>query len=744
MIQSYRTRTLVIMSFLILVIVISSTNVFAAQENTNVPVDDGLISAIEQAVIEFTQGDPNGLLLSPQDIEVSGQWAFARAVVNANSEAVGGSPLIILVLAHFVDHQWLAAVETTPQFQEWLPLVDSTLVDDTAKSFLTQSSLQSVGLINLSLPWTVGETWGFSGGPHDLRAPDRKRGPYTANSSALDFLPNPKTGTHSDVVRAAADGVAYITSSCPALVRIDHENGWQTRYHHLRQIDVANGQRLSRGDQVGLAGGYDCYNNATAFGKHLDFSILNGANIWTSGLDIDGFVIGGWRLAKTSGQYNGTLTRLRDGLVRTANELEVESRDILNEGVVGSGANSAFVQISVDLPHLSGNAWVLDLRVVLSRRDTGVVMYDQSDITLFGMKHFTLAGIPPDDYRIWVKGSNTLSVATERRLVAGASNSFHVGELRPGDVNGDDFVDISDYSVLVSSFFKFVGEVGYNEQANINQDDLVDITDYSLMVARFFQTGAPQVSSLSALSASDQAIVTAAVGSVNLHTLPSTAAVTVGDEFDMTLQAVAGVQPIVGVQTFLNFDPSKLQVVSITPGTALSANAFINRYNNTTGEIDYVQLVGLNAPPVSGTFTIATVRLRAISAMRGSPIVFNTRIPRQTKVAYEGENVTGALEGGLIIIAAPPPNGAPSLDYYTTGTPTLTWGQVTWAVGYEIEVARNANFADIVYAHVGGVPEITLPFALEDGVYYWRVRAVDASNNVGTWSAIMAFTVDKP
>ncbi|HUN07214.1 MAG TPA: VWA domain-containing protein [Aggregatilineales bacterium] len=93
-----------------------------------------------------------------------------------------------------------------------------------------------------------------------------------------------------------------------------------------------------------------------------------------------------------------------------------------------------------------------------------------------------------------------------------------------------------------------------------------------------------------------------------------------------------------------------------------------------------------------------------------------------------------------------PSTDVPILNRFTTSTPTLTWTRITWAVRYEIEVHRNTTFTSLVYPliTVNGVNSLqtTLP-ALLEGVYYWRVRACDATR-CGPWSTggVGVFSVD--
>ncbi len=86
------------------------------------------------------------------------------------------------------------------------------------------------------------------------------------------------------------------------------------------------------------------------------------------------------------------------------------------------------------------------------------------------------------------------------------------------------------------------------------------------------------------------------------------------------------------------------------------------------------------------------------------------------------------------------PSAAPRLNLYTTATPTLTWSVVTWAAYYDIQVARNAAFTDLLPVFSTTQRSLTLG-PLADGLYYWRVRAV-GGGRTGGWSAAQLFVVD--
>ena len=69
-------------------------------------------------------------------------------------------------------------------------------------------------------------------------------------------------------VLATAQGIAYRGSDAKGKVYIDHENGYRTNYIHLvNESRIANGTRVERGQQIGIAG------SIGASAVHLHFSV---------------------------------------------------------------------------------------------------------------------------------------------------------------------------------------------------------------------------------------------------------------------------------------------------------------------------------------------------------------------------------------------------------------------------------------------------------------------------------------
>ena len=60
-----------------------------------------------------------------------------------------------------------------------------------------------------------------------------------------------------------------------------------------------------------------------------------------------------------------------------------------------------------------------------------------------------------------------------------------------GDVNGDNFIEDQDYSLLGVSWYSSVGDANYNVNADLNGDGFVEDQDYSIMGMNWYASGDP-------------------------------------------------------------------------------------------------------------------------------------------------------------------------------------------------------------------------------------------------------------
>lgn len=137
--------------------------------------------------------------------------------------------------------------------------------------------------IELSLPIPAGESIYCAKGP--LVHPGSHDACYDNARFALDLATPASEPPH--VVLAAADGVAYVWDGCSTAnlnsqsdgcnggwgnyVHVDHGTGVFTHYAHLSAILVSWGERVKRGQPIGIEG-----NTGAAGGKHIHFSLHMG------------------------------------------------------------------------------------------------------------------------------------------------------------------------------------------------------------------------------------------------------------------------------------------------------------------------------------------------------------------------------------------------------------------------------------------------------------------------------------
>ena len=172
------------------------------------------------------------------------------------------------------------------------------------------------------LPWTSGETWFFSSGPH---------GGWNSGSAwaALDFVP-PDTlagcSPSESWVTAVADGVVSRAGFGAVVLDLDGDGysgtGWAVTYMHLENRDrTADGTRVKTGDPLGHPGCEGGFSNGT----HVHLArTYNGR--WISADGSLPFDLGGWISQGTGYEYNGSL--VRDGEIKTADIFHTDDNAI--------------------------------------------------------------------------------------------------------------------------------------------------------------------------------------------------------------------------------------------------------------------------------------------------------------------------------------------------------------------------------------------------------------------------------
>ncbi|MEL7428257.1 MAG: dockerin type I domain-containing protein, partial [Bacteroidota bacterium] len=108
---------------------------------------------------------------------------------------------------------------------------------------------------------------------------------------------------------------------------------------------------------------------------------------------------------------------------------------------------------------------------------------------LDGSGNFSVSGITPGTYDLYVKTAGYLQKVSTAVSLTDGSNPVSFGGLLAGDINGDNIVDINDFTLFSAAFQSIAGSVNYNPAADFNCDGQIDILDFTLFSPQFNTMG---------------------------------------------------------------------------------------------------------------------------------------------------------------------------------------------------------------------------------------------------------------
>lgn len=177
----------------------------------------------------------------------------------------------------------------------------------------------------LQLPWGVGETWYFTGGPH---------GGWDVGSAwaALDFVQSGEQlgCVQTDAwVTAMVNGLVTRSEFGAVVVDLDGDNyvgtGWTVLYMHLENRDrIAAGTPVQVGDRLGHPSCEGGFSNGT----HVHVARLYNGR-WVSADGPVPFTMSGWEARGLGREYDGQL--VRGDVVKEACECREESNAVIRE-----------------------------------------------------------------------------------------------------------------------------------------------------------------------------------------------------------------------------------------------------------------------------------------------------------------------------------------------------------------------------------------------------------------------------
>jgi hypothetical protein len=276
------------------------------------------------------------------------------------------------------------------------------------------------------------------------------------------------------------------------------------------------------------------------------------------------------------------------------------------------------------------------LKVSVGNATTAMEFATTSDNT--GKGTLTLnKPLAADDY-ICAKSATTLA----NRVNQPFGQPVDFGTLLEGDSNDDNKVTVADYSIVTAG----KGIPG-DKRADFNRDGQVDTLDMQLLQPNLKQVSKCTLNATLGMLRRGMRDGNRDKVGFAISSLPTT--LQIGENFNVTLRINATeTQPVVAGAGYINFNPTQLQVNSITPGTAFDVG-LESSFDNTLGEINFAAGAWDN-PLSTQPFDFMTVNFKLLQLGGEQSLSFSNTEERQTILATNGEDVTARDENGGVII----------------------------------------------------------------------------------------------
>jgi len=124
------------------------------------------------------------------------------------------------------------------------------------------------------------------------------------------------------------------------------------------------------------------------------------------------------------------------------------------------------------------------------KSESGEFNYTGMTTDASGFFTVTVSAVPNGDYSWRVKSPQFLANSGAVTLAGATHTNVDMGQLRAGDINNDNVVNVTDLALLKLTYNRTVGEPNYDPRADFNGDQVVNIQDFNLMRLNFGHQGA--------------------------------------------------------------------------------------------------------------------------------------------------------------------------------------------------------------------------------------------------------------
>jgi len=171
----------------------------------------------------------------------------------------------------------------------------------------------------------------------------------------------------------------------------------------------------------------------------------------------------------------------------STNESKTLRFDTYQVEVEEASANVAVLQGQLSLQNRSDNSSTI--KVEIYEPGTANLVQSFATVEVDPGGNFTLSDLPDGNYDVYVKSAIHLASMQTVSLSAGA-NAADFGLQLAGDIDGNNVINLQDFSALSSTFNLQEGDAGYDARADLDGNGAINLQDFSVLSGNFNEIGA--------------------------------------------------------------------------------------------------------------------------------------------------------------------------------------------------------------------------------------------------------------
>jgi len=256
---------------------------------------------------------------------------------------------------------------------------------------------------------------------------------------------------------------------------------------------------------------------------------------------------------------------------------------------------------------------------------------------------FAFSQLPTGSFDLALETRSALSVVVRGLQIHAGPNRLDLGPLTEGDVVHDGYIDARDWAALRQAWGSTAGAADYQAAADLNGDGQVNDADAAILQQSYGMYGAVEQPAPSAPGGA----------SVVLRLSPVQARVQLGAYSSFDVLVDAGGQAVDGADFWIEFDPSFLRVVSVTPTGALPW--LLERECDFDGYEGVLRFVaGSLGQPVRGPTSLLRVTFegKRTTGSLGAEITFGSTPEHTNYITSAGYNVLTNTVGAKLMVEA--------------------------------------------------------------------------------------------